>query len=87
MTRAGSKESPTITMEMTILDVVSQYPGTEAVFKRYDQPAGVCLCCRALFEPLKDAARKYGLDLTTLIADLTPAASNKIGDAGESRSR
>jgi iron-sulfur cluster repair protein YtfE (RIC family) len=58
---------------MTILDVVSQYRGTEAVFRRYDAAAGVCLCCQALFDSLEEAARKYGLDLETLLADLEEA--------------
>jgi iron-sulfur cluster repair protein YtfE (RIC family) len=59
---------------MTLLDVVAAYPETEAVFKRYDGKAGVCLCCQALFEPLKEVARKYGLDLAELLAELEAAA-------------
>ena len=61
---------PTIDPDMTILDVVSRYRQTEAVFKQYDEKAGVCLCCQALFHPLKDVADKYGLDLEELMADL-----------------
>ncbi|MBN2034464.1 MAG: hypothetical protein JW836_14415 [Deltaproteobacteria bacterium] len=55
---------------MTILDVVSRYAQTEAVFKQYDQEAGVCLCCKALFDSIKDVAEKYGLDLSRFLADL-----------------
>jgi hypothetical protein len=55
---------------MTILDLVSKYRNTEAVFKQYDDKAGVCLCCHALFDSLEDLADKYGLDLEQLTADL-----------------
>ena len=32
--------------------------------------AGECICCQALFEPLRDVAEKYGLDLQALLEDL-----------------
>jgi len=56
--------------EMTVLDVVSRYRQTEAVFKRYDAQAGECICCQALFESLRDVAEKYHLDLKGILADL-----------------
>ncbi|MBL7216250.1 MAG: hypothetical protein ISS62_01025 [Desulfobacteraceae bacterium] len=56
--------------EMTVLDVISRYRQTEAVFKRYDARAGECICCQALFESLRDVAEKYHLDLKGLVADL-----------------
>jgi hypothetical protein len=59
---------------MTILDVVSRYRQTEAVFKQYDKKAGVCLCCHALFDPLKKVAHNYGLNLSDLISDLKASA-------------
>jgi hypothetical protein len=55
---------------MTVLDVVSRYRRSEAVFKKYDERAGVCICCEALFEPLEDVSAKYGLDLGELLSDL-----------------
>lgn len=58
---------------MTVLDVVSQWRGTEAVFKRYDAQAGACICCQSLFEPVRDVAEKYHLDLKRLMADLKAA--------------
>jgi len=60
--------------EMNVLDVVSKYRETEAVFKQYDERAGECICCQALFEPLRGVATKYGLDLKKLITDLQAAA-------------
>jgi len=68
------RTDPVIGPEMTVLDVVSAYRGTEAVFQRYDQRAGECICCNALFETLQDVARRYGLDLEDLLADLRSEA-------------
>lgn len=60
--------------EMTVLDVVSRYRKTEAVFKDYDKQAGVCICCRTLFEPLSKVAVRYGLNMEKLLEDLEAAA-------------
>lgn len=68
-----------IRAEMTILDVVSRYRQTEAVFRKYDEMAGVCLCCEALFDPLQEIAERYGLNLEKLLADLNSAVK---GDSG-----
>jgi len=65
-----SDENNRIHPEMTVLDVVSRYRKTEAVFRRYDSLAGECICCQTLFEPLRDVAKKYNLDLKRLLADL-----------------
>lgn len=62
---------------MTVLDVVSRYRQTEAVFKSYDDSAGECICCNALFESLADMAERYGLNLSRLIMDLEQAAREK----------
>jgi hypothetical protein len=63
-----------IHQEMTVLDIISRYRQTEAVFKQYDERAGECICCQALFEPLRNIATKYGLDLKKLMTDLEAAA-------------
>ena len=65
-----SDKNEPIHPEMTVLDVVSRYRRTEAVFKRYDVRAGECICCQALFESLRDVAEKYHLDLKRLLTDL-----------------
>lgn len=59
-----------ITPNMTVLDVVHRYPKTEAVFKKFDEQAGVCICCQALFETLKDVSEKYGIDLNQFMTEL-----------------
>jgi len=59
-----------ITSEMTVLDIVSQYRETEHVFRQYDEPAGECVCCNALFDTLKTVADKYYLDIQKMMNDL-----------------
>lgn len=67
-------ETPDIRPDMTILDIVSRYRRTEAVFKKYNGKAEVCLCCQALFEPLAEAADRYGLDLRQILSELKMSA-------------
>jgi hypothetical protein len=59
---------------MTVLDVVSQYHGTDAVFQRYDVRAGECICCCCLFETLEGLCQKYGFDLEILVDELARTA-------------
>jgi hypothetical protein len=59
-----------ITPDMILLDIISRHRKTEAVFRKYDEQAGVCLCCQALFDPLETVAERYGLDLQELVAAL-----------------
>ncbi len=66
-----------IRSDMVVLDVISRHRETEAVFRRYDQKAGVCLCCEALFETIRGMAEKYRLDLDALLADLKAAAASE----------
>jgi len=70
VSKVSSKEERYIQPEMTVLDVVSRYRGSEAIFKNYDEQAGVCICCQALFETLKEVAEKYGIDLEQLLTEL-----------------
>jgi len=55
---------------MTVLEVLHSYRQTEEVFKRYEERAGECIMCQALFESLKGVAERYGLDLARLLRDL-----------------
>ncbi len=59
-----------ITPDMTVLDIISKHRQTEGVFKKYEQEAGECICCDALFDSLENLAQRYGLDLENLLADL-----------------
>lgn len=58
---------------MTILDVVSRYAETVEVFRSYDEQAGTCLCCSALFGSIAEVAEQYHLNLEMLLSDLEGA--------------
>ena len=77
MGRDTIDEKRTIDPDMIVLDIVSKYRQTEAIFKKYDDKAGVCLCCEALFDPLKDIADQYCLDLEEIMADLKGAIEDR----------
>ncbi|VBB42278.1 conserved hypothetical protein [uncultured Desulfatiglans sp.] len=72
-----------IRSDMVVLDVISRHRETEAVFRRYDQKAGVCLCCEALFETIRGMAEKYRLDLDALLADLKAAAASEDSERNQ----
>jgi hypothetical protein len=74
MNQDTTDEKSIIAPDMIILDIISRYRQTEAVFKQYDEKAGVCLCCQSLFDSLEDLGDKYGLDLQRLMADLQVAS-------------
>lgn len=78
MTDKTENSSSTCAIEpgMTVLDIVSTYSATQEIFKRWDDKAGECICCNALFEPLETVAEKYKLDLSALVQDLKKAADN-----------
>ncbi|HOO91304.1 MAG TPA: hypothetical protein PLA74_10820 [Syntrophales bacterium] len=46
----------TLSPDTSVLDVISRFRQTERVFKKYDEIAGECICCQALFESLGDVA-------------------------------
>ncbi len=66
---------PKVSPEMTVLDILHRYPETEAVFRRYDERAGVCICCQALFKTLEELAEKYQLNLDQILKDLNETIS------------
>jgi len=66
-----------VSPDLTLLEVLSRWRQTEAVFRRFDAQAGVCLLCQALFDTLAEAARKYHLDLERLLAELQAVVSAK----------
>lgn len=64
------RNTKSIHPDMTLLDIVSEFRETEAVFKKYGLEVGACLCCEALFETLGSVAVKYRLSLAKLLFDL-----------------
>ena len=76
MTRESESEI-TIASDTVLLDIVSRWPATETVFHRYDEKAGVCLCCACLFDTIEDVAARFSLDLRVLLHDIEEAALGK----------
>jgi hypothetical protein len=68
---------PLINKNMTVLDIVSRYRETEAVFKAYDAAAGDCICCQALFDNLGDVSTRYHLNMDQLLSDLEAAITSQ----------
>ncbi|WP_245743025.1 hypothetical protein [Desulfobacula phenolica] len=66
--------STLIRENMIVLDIVSTFKSTQAVFKLWEEKTGECICCNALFESLDTFAAKYGLDLCSFLDDLENAA-------------
>ena len=69
-----------VNKDMTVLDVVSRYRETEAVFHAYDARAGECICCRALFDRLEDVSARYNLDIDEFLNDLESAIIRHADD-------
>ena len=65
-----SEEKKTISADTILLDVVSQWPATEAVIKKYDEKAGVCLCCSCLFDTIEDVTARFALDRDAFLSEL-----------------
>ncbi len=62
-----------ITKEMTIGEVVRQFPATVEVFNRYGMG---CLGCPATqFENVEQGAIMHGIDVEQLVSDLNQAAA------------
>ena len=64
------RASGVITPEMTILDILSEYRETEAIFRGLETRTGTCICCQGLFLTLRTAAGRFGFDLETLLTEL-----------------
>ncbi|PKN71018.1 MAG: hypothetical protein CVU54_03290 [Deltaproteobacteria bacterium HGW-Deltaproteobacteria-12] len=66
-----------IAADATLLDVVSKWPTTEMVFRRYDDKAGTCLCCTCLFDTIEDVAVRHTLDLAQLMRELEDVVAGR----------
>lgn len=63
-----------IKKEDKILDIVSDYPQTEEIFKPYDEIVGKCVMCNHLFETVEEFSEMYDLNMEELLKNLN---SNK----------
>lgn len=59
--------------KLTVLEIVAEFPDSEVFFRRWDNRAGECIMCRALFESVESLCRRYGLDLREFLAGLEKA--------------
>jgi hybrid cluster-associated redox disulfide protein len=71
--RLKSMKEKTITADMAIGDVVSQYPNTINVFFKHG--LGCVGCAVARFENIQQGAAAHGIDVDALISDLNQAVS------------
>ena len=55
-----------LTPQMTLVEVLTQWRASEAVFKTFQAQAGACSPLPALFDTLEEAAQEYNLDLAKL---------------------
>ena len=83
MNQSNHTDQGPVTPEMTLVEVMSQWRSSEDIFNAYEAQAGTCLRCHALFDTLEEAAQKYHLDLTKLLADLNALARSLDVPAGE----
>jgi len=74
MPQSNSIDPGPVTPKMTLVEIMSQWRASEDIFKAYEAQAGTCLRCQALFLTLEEAAQKYNLDLTKLVAELNALA-------------
>ncbi len=64
-----------ITKDMSILEVVQQYPNTAEVFM--DAGMGCLGCAAAHFENIEQGALAHGIDVDGLISDLNAAVAQQ----------
>jgi hypothetical protein len=75
--KATSNAEISFTSDMILLDIVSRWPTSEMLFRRYDEKAGVCLCCTYLFDTVKGIAERFALNLTGLMKEIKDAVAGK----------
>lgn len=65
----------TITKDMTIEEVVTQYPETMVVFMRHGLH---CVGCHvSAFENIEEGATAHGINVDALVADLNKVAASR----------
>ena len=64
-----------ISEDMTIKEVIDNYPETAMVFMKYN--IGCIGCLAASFEKVKEIATVHGIDIKALVKDLNLAIQKK----------
>lgn len=62
-----------ITKQMSIIEIVQNYPQTVEVFRKFGM--GCLGCSAARFENVEQGAAAHGIDIDALIADLNKTVS------------
>ncbi len=73
----SEEEKKAISAETILLDVVANWPATQKVIKKYDEKAGVCLCCSCLFDTVGDITARFCLDRDAFLSDLQKSIGQK----------
>jgi hypothetical protein len=48
------------------------------IFKRLEEETGACVCCQGLFLSLREAAKRFGFDLGSVLRALNAAVDGRI---------
>lgn len=67
-----------ITRNMILLDIVEQYPETEAIFREYDSLLGTCIMCSHLFQSIEDIEKEKNVSLDELYNRLLGYVSGEL---------
>ena len=84
-TTIGGETPPSIAPGTIMIDIISQYRHTEAIFKHLEEETGACVLCQGLFLSLGEAAEKFGFDLETLLKNLHAVIGGEDGCIREYR--
>jgi hypothetical protein len=77
--KTNDETPPAIAPETLMIDIISHYRQTEAIFKHLEEKTGTCVLCEGLFLSLKDAARQFGFDLGDVLGNLRSAIGPEDG--------
>lgn len=59
-----------ITGEMTLLDLISDYPEKEAFFREIQEKTGVCILCNYLFSSLEEIGAMFQIPIEEWIREV-----------------
>ena len=58
MNQSDELQGGSISLQMTLFDIIYRWRAAEQVITAYEAQSGVCLRCHALFDTLEEAANK-----------------------------
>ena len=69
-----------VTENMVLLDIVSDFPETEKIFRKYDKEIGKCLLCNHLFDTITKVTIVYGIDKQEILNKLNGLFKTSFSD-------